>query len=252
MVLAGLSTEQKALSSRVVRETTKYTSLMLLGGSDFKDPNKPEKNAVQFTTWVGFPFDIRLVNLTPSGSSDNVAYKFDLYKVPSDSSFPYVKITTSGWGQTSTGTTIFEDKNKTFTLEGEDAYTSVERIPDIASSFGKGWDYSILKASVPSVKDGDKDAMLYAEVWTDLPGSSSTDYMVGGFWLLVPDDPAGDYRFGAFARGQNFFTRDTSNNSIADSVTGEATYKGNASGLFASSRGDAIQRLLGKVTLRNL
>ena len=253
MVLDGLSTTQKALSSRAVRETAGYHPLLLMGAA-FTDPDKKEKNAVQFTTWLGYPFDIRLVNLTPSGSSDNVAYQFELYKVPSATTHPHVAITANGWGQTTGGVGIFEDKNKTFTLQGENAYTSVKRIPDIASSFGESWDYSILKASVPSVKDGDKDATLYAEVWTDLPGSSSTDYMVGGFWLLVPNNPtgdyrSGDYRFGAFARGQTFFTRDATNNSIADAVTGEATYKGNASGLFASSRGDAIQRLLGKVTL---
>ena len=136
-----------------------------------------------------------------------------------------------------------------FSLKDNNAYTSVKRIESIATQFGEGWDYSILKASVPSVKDGDKDSTLYAELWTDLPSSSvsTSDYMVGGWWLLAPNNPAGDYRFGAIAKAENYYR---SLGAKAE-VVGKATYKGNAAGLHVSSENGmvSIQRLLGKVTL---
>ena len=186
--------------------------------------------------------DTKVVNVTPSGSGDNIAYSFGLYtpEVHADGVFSI--------GSVQILTHPFE--NKIFSLKENNAYTSVKRIESIATQLGEGWDYSILKASVPSMKNGDKDATLHAELWTDYASASSTDYMVGGWWLLVPNNPAGDYTFGAFSKGEKYYHR-SGTGSVKAAVEGTATYKGNAAGLHTSSEESrvSIQRLLGKVTL---
>ena len=146
----------------------------------------------------------------------------------------------------------FPDENKIFLLENNNAFSSVTKLSSIASQFGTGWDYSAFKASVPSVKDGPKDATLYAELWTDRgsAGVTRTNYMTGGWWLLVPNNPSGDYRFGILAQGQDYYSR-RGNAPVKPAVLGTATYKGTAVGLHTSSSGGrvSIERLMGKVTL---
>ena len=179
------------------------------------------------------PFvDIKLPEIVPSRSGDKTSYSFSLYTPK-----PLVSSgTVFSRGHYSIVGNPFGDN--IFSLKNSNAYTSVKRVESIATQFGEDWDYSILKANVPSVKGGDKDSTLYAELWTD----GETDYMVGGWWLLAPNNPAGDYRFGAGAVAKNYFT-------VAKPETiGKATYKGMAAGLHTSSE-DGIQRLLGKVTL---
>ena len=96
------------------------------------------------------------------------------------------------------------------------------------------------------MKGGDKDSTLYAELWTDVASAGENDYMVGGWWLLAPNNPAGDYRFGVLAKAEKYYPR--SSGTVKKEVTGTATYKGMAAGLHTSSE-NGIERLLGKVTL---
>ena len=192
-----------------------------------------------------FGLDTKLPKIVPSGSAGNITYSFGLYT-------PKVVV-----GQTIVAgpldqirTEPFE--HEIFSLEDKDDFTSVENVSSIATYLGEKWGYSILQASVPSVKDGAKDSKLYAELWTDYASAGKSDYIMGGWWLLVPDNPAGDYRFGALAKGENLYARfSPSTGHAKPAVTGEATYKGPAAGLFVSSENDmvSIQRLLGKVTL---
>ena len=187
--------------------------------------------------------DTKIPKVVPSVSAGKVSYSFGLYT-------PDLHPRYSLWRAGSLEQIEAEPyENKIFSLENNAAYTSVTARADIASKLGAGWDYSILKASVPSVEDGAKDSTLYAELWTDrgATGVTSTNYMVGGWWLLAPNKPAGDYRFGVLASGENYYPRDTTG-TVKDDVTGEATYRGNAAGLHVSSDA-SIQRLLGKVTL---
>ena len=186
----------------------------------------------------------KIPKVEPSGGEDNIAYSFRLYTPEGHASIPAVSV-----GYIQIVTNPFE--NEIFSLEDNNAFTSVKRVESIATQFGEDWDYSILKAaSVPSVKGGAKDSTLYAELWTDYASTGENDYMVGGWWLLAPNNPDGDYRFGSFARAENSYHR-TGTGAVKNAVVGTATYKGNAAGLHKSSENGmvSIQRLLGKVTL---
>ena len=114
--------------------------------------------------------------------------------------------------------------------------------------FGDDWDSSLLKAEVNSKQDGEKDAMLHAEVWSSYPGGQS-DYLTGGVWLVVPNDlnlGADAYHSGAFAHGNTVY------GDMGAAVSGEATYKGVALGLFTAAANQdslTVSRLTGKVTL---
>ena len=188
--------------------------------------------------------DTKFAKAVPSGSAGDIDWLFELSTPKYESRqsvFDFLQIQLR--------LTPFHADNKIFSLKDNNAFTSVETIESIASQWGKGWDYSILQASVPSVKDGAKDSTLYAELWTDVASAGKSDYMVGGWWLLAPNNPAGDYRFGALARVENLYGGGayTSSNILAP-LTGNATYKGPAAGLHTSPE-NGIQRLLGTATL---
>ena len=186
--------------------------------------------------------ETRIAEVNPRGSGDNIAYSFGLYTPKPLVGGSSTAFTT---GLRQIVSNPFE--HKIFSLESNEDFTSVKRVESIASQLGGGYDYSILKASVPSVKDDAKDSTLYAELWTDYASAGENDYMVGGWWLLAPNNPAGDYRFGAIAKGEKHYPL-TGQGPIKPAVTGKATYKGPVAGLHTSSE-DGIQRLLGKVTL---
>ena len=187
--------------------------------------------------------DTKFAKAVPSGSAGDIDWLFEL-STPKYESGQMV----FDRSQLTLRLTPFHADNKIFSLADNEAFTSVENIPSLSKQLGDGWDYSILKASVPSIKDGDKDSTLYAELWTDYASAGKNDYMVGGWWLLAPNNPTGDYRFGALARVANLYGGSYTTSLTHPSITGEATYKGHASGLHTSSE-DGIQRLLGKVTL---
>ena len=256
MPLAGLGEAGKAVAAYALREVADTTKVRLTYKWSPSDPQpEPWESRLQIqglqlrmskSDGSNFQYrDTKIVQVIPSRNGNNIAYSFGLYtpEVPSDDA---LNIFVGSLQQIISRP--FEDEYKIFSLKDNDAYTSVKRVESIATQFGEGWDYSILKAaSVPSVKDGAKDSTLYTELWTDYASAGENDYMVGGWWLLAPNNPAGDYRFGAIAKGENYYPSATSG-PIKPAVIGDATYKGNASGLHTSSE-DGIQRLLGKVTL---
>ena len=76
---------------------------------------------------------------------------------------------------------------------------------------------------------------------TFVPAGSGTtqsmedaDYLSGGFWMIVPDDASSvsDYQFGAFADGSDPFVQ-----SNLRTVTGVATYDGDATGVYSGTAG---------------
>ena len=254
MPLAGLGQAAKGGVAIALKEVADTNNVQIAGPGDHLRPGRVGIQGVQFRepldSDLGVKYyanvtDTRLSKIVPSGSAGNITYSFGLYT-------PEFK---AGGNVTSVGrrqisAQPFPVANKIFSLENNNAFTSVIKNRSIAIQFGEGWDYSILKASVPSVKDGAKDSTLYAELWTDLPGSSATDFMVGGWWLVAPNNPIGDYRFGALAQAENYYPRDNTG-AVKAEVKGTATYKGPAAGLHTSSENGmvSIQRLLGKVTL---
>ena len=234
--LAGLGDVPKTVAATALREVADTSKVQLAGLPSAEHP-RPGRLAIQGLQ-LRMSTATKIANVTPSGSGDSIAYSFGLYNpaLRNNSAFSV------GLAQTSAH--AFE--NEIFSLKTNDASTSVsvERVESIASQLGEDWDYSILKAaSVPSVKDGAKDSTLYAELWTDYASAGKNDYMVAGWWLLAPNNPAGDYRFGVLAKGEKYYI-----NSVKPGIEGPATYKGPAAGLYTSSE-DGIQRLLGKVTL---
>ena len=222
--------------SNLNNRTMHYTSLLQrredLGGID-------DAYEVRF-------YNTKIPKVVPSENSGGISYMFDMFTRPQNSekwSFSYAQLQQD-----------IRDQEKIFSLGDNSAFTSVARVQSIATQFGEGWDYSILKANVPNMKDGEKDATLYTELWTDY-GNDNEDYMVGGWWLIVPNSLVGDYnyRYGVFARGHKPFTKGVAGGSSAafSPLTGTATYKGAAAGLHSSSENNIVKvsRLLGKVTI---
>ena len=251
---AAIALKEVADTSKVqltysVGDPEPWASSLAIQGLQLRLSRSTDYRAPRVNSLAVDLLDTKIAQVIPSGSGNNIAYFFGLYTpegVTGSSTFA------GGLGQGLTDP--FE--HKIFSLKNNDkdndAYTSVKRIESIASQLGESWDYSILKASVPSVKDGDKDATLYAELWTDYASAGENDYMVGGWWLVAPNNPAGDYRFGAIAKGENYYIAGSSaKGPVKPEVTGTATYKGPAAGLHTSSENGmvSIQRLLGKVTL---
>ena len=117
-----------------------------------------------------------------------------------------------------------------------------------------GWTYTILKANskvMPSDKEA--DGTFLAEVWKSPSFSSgNSDYAVGGVWLLAPaDGDRNKTKFAAFVSpnmrlgGEASGTTDTAYSvQIKPELTGGATYKGFASGLYVDDM-NAVKRLLG-------
>ena len=253
MPLAGLGDGPKTAAAIALREVADTGKVLATGFGTTEDNQPivsgfgphglnivpPKDRALGNNDFV----ETKIPKVVPSGSGDNISYSFKLYTPEDHATTPAFsvgiqQITTDPFG------------NEIFSLKDNAAFSSVKRIESIATQFGEDWDYSILKASVPSVKGGAKDSTLYAELWTDVASAGENDYMVGGWWLLAPNNPAGDYRFGSFARAENSYPRKDIG-AVKNAVIGTATYKGNAAGLHASSENGmvSIQRLLGKVTL---
>ena len=114
----------------------------------------------------------------------------------------------------------------------------------------EGWSYKILSGNsklLPS--DENAEGKFYAEVW-DNYGVSKSDYMVGGVWLLMPEDGDKDMtKFAAFAQTNSSYARTSATNAgIKKAVEGTATYNGLAAGFYVNDT-NQVHRLLGKVTM---
>ena len=72
-------------------------------------------------------------------------------------------------------------------------------------------------------------------VFTPLVYSADPDWLSLGVWLTTPNDPQGDYAIGAFAYGNDPYKPATV--AAAQSLTGTATYEGEAFGRYAEATG---------------
>ena len=228
----------------------------------------PYRRALQITEYRDRPFvwappkdvyessgyDTRVVLITPSSNGNDVNYTFNLrtsgtisgnsiYKVEDADTYHNIRAAADLLTTDSASEDIFSISKDDYTAKTIDL------------SFDESYEYNVIKnyqvltAEVDTNNDKRKDATLHAELWTNLPVSSTTDYMVGGFWLLVPKDlqDTESWDFGAFVRGENPIPW----GSVNSKTIGKATYKGLAVGLHTSIEDKAakISRLLGKVTI---
>ena len=157
-------------------------------------------------------------------------------------------------------------KLTTLSSTGTGAYTEIAsldlkkqlRLEDTDKTLDN-WNYTILSGNSKIYPDDAKvEGTFYAEVWDNRgasDGSPSSDYMVGGVWLLAPTDGTNkNHNFAAFAQASSpyggssgYGTSGTDAPAFAV-VSGEATYHGLAAGLYLDNM-NKIHRLLGKVKL---
>lgn len=82
------------------------------------------------------------------------------------------------------------------------------------------------------------DGTIYSIVFSDIENNDDTDYLSGGIWMAAPeevDDSLDGVVFGTFARGSNPFPL-----ANLQGVIGEATYQGDAIGLYLEETPDAF------------
>ena len=146
----------------------------------------------------------------------------------------------------------------TLSRTGKSAYTEIGTL-DLKDHLGlkaddmmfDKWRYKILSGNsklLPS--DENAEGKFYAEVW-DNYGVSKSDYMVGGVWLLTPEDSGKDKtRFAAFAQTNSPYggKGEIGGVGFSTSVAGTATYNGLAAGFYVDNM-DQVYRLLGKVQI---
>ena len=254
MPLAGLGPAAKALAANSVSMAGHSRPLTL-------QANEDDKGAQQHTKWISRDRTREGRIVLHRGPDTRVAL---LKKVSGDASDPdyQFELWTSGY-ISSPGSTLLNDYlnrelGSPINIDGQlvsykffsvGMDTTGDKIQyektKLDLGFGDDWDSSLLKAEVNSKKDGDKDAMLHAEVWSSYP-SGQSDYLAGGVWLMVPNDLGADaYHSGAFAHGNMAY------GDMGGAVQGKATYKGVALGLHTAANGDSltVSRLTGKVTL---
>ncbi|MDE0144502.1 MAG: hypothetical protein OXL95_01385, partial [Nitrospira sp.] len=84
---------------------------------------------------------------------------------------------------------------------------------------------------------------LWVDVYSDIEAPTSetgpdTDYLAGGIWLFVPNNPASadDFVFGAFGDGSDPFMQ-----SALPALTGTARYIGEATGIYSATENNATQ-----------
>ena len=196
MPLAGLGQAAKSAAAPALREVADTYKVQVSGpvniNTAFMPSDKVGIHGLQIKVssktlyYYLHATDTKLPNVVLSGSGNNIFYSFGLYTPEVHTVDRWKGTFTTGFGQL--GSNPFEHEIFSLSTEDNNAFTLVESVPSIASQLGEGYDYSILKASVPSVKDGAKDATLYAELWTDYASAGENDYMVGcsgGCWSPI-------------------------------------------------------------------
>ena len=265
MPFAGLSSSAKALAYSAIQKAyfgIDSTPIDLQGN----DNNEYLDNmALQITAWkdiaatdegtFGRGMLTKVVKVTPSGSVGDIDYVFNLWTtgVLVGNSIYRVDYPDDQQIDTSLTELLVDDSSfgaaEVFSIE-EDDYTAknINLRFDESYQYNVMKDYQVLSAEVDTDKDNTKDSTLHAELWTDYSGDTTSDYLVGGFWLLVPKDMTKDYSFGGFVRGEADPVFPSSK--IKPSIGG-ATYKGSLAGIHTSSEDgmSKISRLLGKVTI---
>ena len=217
-----------------------------------------------------------VAKVTPGGSESKISYSFDLYNIEigpdaTDTIDFNSQHEIHGPNAAPKGGTTKWPQNPELNLgeslelfqsispSGKNAYKTMDnKIPIdtlVQPKEAGKWDYTILTAS-SKIRKADEKAggMFYAEVWTNYALSSS-DYLVGGVWLLTPANvtEADSYKFAAFASAGKVYgyTSDWVPLGANEELTGEYTFTGPAAGLHLSTVDEAtkVSRLLGKVTL---
>ena len=267
---AGLNSAAKIRAYGAIQKTYFGMDISPIDLQGRKDGVRADKMALQVTKWEDRHFQhdgegsitsstgdwTKVVVVTPKGSAGNIDYTFDLWNTGTLTGNSIYNINYGDYADYDVSlTTALADRGDDFKIFsiGKNDYTAVNITENINLAFEKSYqynvmkDYQVLSAEVDTDKDKAKDSTLYAELWTDYPGNNTNDYLVGGIWLLMPEDMSQDWRFGGFVRGHDpiFLT------STVAPYTGEATYKGSLAGIHTSSKNDIpkISRLLGKVTL---
>ena len=204
----------------------------------------------------------RVVKVTPMGSSD-IKYQFSvetIRPVYGTSAYPSSdKNTNQLFAGSLESVDDKPDLHTIFTIKENDWKLNKKVNLDLDESYSKYnniKDYRTLTAEVDTDNDKQNDATLHTEIWTDLPSSGNADYLVGGVWLLIPNNiaDAKSYEFGGFVRGQNpvgYSGTEKYRNRLTK-IVGSATYKGMAAGLHTSLDSNntvKISRLLGKVNM---
>ena len=245
MPLEGLNLTQRILVSSAFGQVLKDAPVLTKISNSPVDwitqmtPQRRQSNVQTVgkgTAWRTVSPVFKVVNVTPAEDG----YTFDLYNSNPDMSLLYffsVPEVRLDYIQQ------IEDplSDKITTLMGDDLMAT-----KIDLGFGDGWDSHTLKAAIDTDNDNENDAKLEAEVWTNYPSSDQTDYLVGGWWVILPDEMVNTdgYHLGSFARPKSTLPR----NAI-QGLEGKATYKGSMNGLHISSE-NSFTRLGGKVTLK--
>lgn len=78
---------------------------------------------------------------------------------------------------------------------------------------------------------------LAIDAYSDHQGGNDTDYLAGGLWLFIPEDASNtnDLQVGAFADGSDLFNQDH-----ITALTGNATYNGDATGIYSQEGGGSV------------
>ena len=160
----------------------------------------------------------------------------------SDANDPEVEVTVTGPPNAPVIEVFYNMDNNAVplvTTDRGDAYENVSRIISSEADTeryervnGERWQgvEFYRNVAVDDIESGSPAGQLWVDVYTDYEGEDDTDYLAGGIWVFVPATATAltDYEFGAFADGNDPFLQ----TSVA-SVTGEATYAGDATGLYS-------------------
>ena len=211
---------------------------------------------VQGTTDRKIVEDFVMSHVTPSMSAGEINYTLGFYNID------------SVWLHDASGDVPFQSRLGLADSQPDVFINSVDKDDyitrsDIDLGFGDGWDSQNIKAraktktsakinpyvvSSTPLADYTIDATLYTEIWSDYSSTNTTDYLLGGVWLLIPDkiEDFADTRMGTFGQISKNFGK------VQDATTGTATYNGSMAGLHMTENEKAvptIKRLSGDVSL---
>ena len=224
--------------------------------------NKAYNLATKFTVNSNGKYSIDIFHITKNRGSTNFENVNVGIKVPRN----YELDTFINLEDPDSGEGVLK-KLTTLSSTGTGAYTEIASL-NLKEQLGlkdtdktlDNWNYTILSGNSKIYPDDAKaEGTFYAEVWDNRQasdGSPSSDYMVGGVWLLAPNKANINkkHNFAAFAQASSpygissgYGTSGTSAPAFSV-VSGEATYHGLAAGLYLDDM-NKVHRLLGKVRL---
>ena len=92
-----------------------------------------------------------------------------------------------------------------------------------------------------SLEQEDSNGTVYSIVFSDIESNSDTDYLSAGIWMYVPEGAVDstdldDVVYGTFAGGSTQFSQ-----ANLQDLTGNATYEGDAMGLYTEGTSDTLE-----------